>query len=272
MSDQTAARPKVVTSLARAALETAHFRGYDVMEELLGEDHWSMVSLALGGRRLTPEECSLCELLGNVGGIGDPRIWPLKVTRLIGSYGRRYAAIAAAYAFLDEAPLGPNPVRDTAHFFYDAVRDCSSAEDDAAAIARAIDERIASGRPVPGFGVAGRGVDERNVALERKVRERAPSPGRFWRIYRAASDHALASHSLQSNFAATSACIGLDVGIEPDVMDMFVSIVVYWSFAANAIEAPRESPEILRRLPPEAVRWVGSPPRTSPRAEKASGR
>lgn len=257
---------RVRTALGRAVFDTVLLRGFDVMKELCDDGYWSVVSVALGNRRLTREECRVIDALAVLTGIGDPRIWPLKMTRLVGSYGRSFAAISVAFTLLDDAPLGALPPRAAAELFVGAAQRSKTPADDAVNIAAMLDETLEAGKMVPAFGVAGREHDERNTTFHEWYRQNVQTPGRYYTLYLAAVDHMERQHGLKPNFAGPTASIALDFGFEPANIPELISFFLYWAFAANALESRRESPEILRKLPADVVNYVGPPPRQSPRA------
>lgn len=265
----TDAQLRVTTRLARAIDDAILFRGVDLTRDLIEEDYLSVVSLALGNRRLNEEECALIGRLGVLASIGDPRIWPMKMARIIGSYGRPQMAIAASFAMLDDAPIGPHPAQLTAKFFAsiaDQHLDRAKALSQAKSV---IAKWMADKRSVPGFGVPKRQEDERNKAIHRWYAQNVEVPGRHWELYRDIAAHMSEHYDLGPNFAAPIAAIALDVGFDADVVAVFTSFLVFWGIAANAHEGTRESPEVLRRLPDEFIEYVGPAPRKSPRAQAA---
>lgn len=258
-------RLPVRTTLARALVDTVLVRGYDMFDELVEESPWSVMSLALNGRRLNAHEDRVCDMLASIIGLAEPRIWPLKLTHLIASYGRSFSGISAGFSVLDGAIIGPNSALLAATFLHEA----GSAPTDEARFARietAIDELVARGEPVPAFGVIGRKVDERWVAIQAWCDEHHHDHGPFWRMYQHGVKHMMAHHGQQPNVIGPVAAFFLDCGHPPDATPLFTSALVYWAFVGNAIDGRRESPEVLRRLPEEFVRYKGPAPRKSPRA------
>jgi hypothetical protein len=259
----------VITRLARAGYREIHFRGLELTSDLIDESIWSVLSIALGNRRLTPEQSRVINALVVVSAVGDPRIWPLKVARLVASYGHPFAATAAGASFLDEIPLGPWAMRLAGDFLADAMARTSNLAQPTEALeaARAIaNER----KPVPGFGVAGREEDERYVAFAEWFPQQSVEPGDHWRLLLRLADSLEPEFGMRPNIAGAFAAVGLDFGLDPLEIALFTLASAHWATMANAREGLRESPELLRRLPDEYVEYVGPAPRLSPRAQAAA--
>ncbi len=262
MSDRK--RHPVRTEFGRAALETAHVRGFDVYRDLVGDDFWSLFSVAIGSRRLTPDECAACDALSSMA-IGDPRIWPMKVARLISAYGHAFSGVATAFAILDRAPMGAWPVRGATRFFQE-ITSAGPPDSDAERMRSAMDARLGGGGRIEGFGVPARDQDERNSVLETAIAQIWTPPRRHWALYLEARAHARKRWGLEANLASCVAAIASDLGYDPPQASMFTTAFVYWGIAGNALAGTIESPERVREIPVEFVEWVGSPPRKSPRA------
>ena len=257
----------ITTRLARNGFDTIHLRGHD-LRELIDDPFWSVVSVSLGNRRLTPQECRVVDAICNIVAIGDPRVWPLKVTRLVGSYGQFFTAVAAGYSVLDRANVGPGPSLAAAAFFLDAVEQGQTQEQCNRAICAKYDAALARKERVPAFGVAGRDDDERHTIFMEWLAAQPWQPGRCWRMFEAAVEHVGAVHGLKPNILGATGILPLDLGFDGANIVALASYMTHWGFVANAFEATRESPEILRRLPATHVRYVGPEPRLSPRAKK----
>ena len=256
-------RLRVPTALARAGFDRIYFRG-GLIADALDASIWSVLSQALGNEALTDEQAAVINALVVVAGVGDPRIWPAKVARLVGSYGKPFAATAAGTAFLDDLPLGPWAIHLAAQFLDDVVRDTSQEDWLAEATRRAVELRAAR-QPVPGFGVAGREHDERYVDFAAWYAQRPSVHGPRWRLFCELVD-AVSDHGLRPNIGGAFGAVGRDFGFSALEVALVAGWASNWATQANAREALRESPEVLRKLPSDRVRYVGASPRKSPRA------
>ncbi len=256
-------RLEIRTRLARAGADRIYFRGYELTTDLIDDSIWSVLSVAFGHRRLSNEEAEVINALVIVAAVGDPRIWPLKVARLVSSYGRPFAAIAAGGSFLDGIPLGPWAMRLAAEFLIEA----SGPQN---AVANVVDEAralAASRRMVPGFGVAGRERDERYVDFARWYASRPSMWGSYWRMFQELATE-IEPLGLFPNIAGGFAAVGLDLGLNPLQIAMFTGASAHWATAANAVAGLEESPEVIRNIDAAFVRYEGPQPRQSPRARR----
>lgn len=262
MSDEI---PRLVTRVGQALWGDNRFRGHGVADDLVGSsDLWSLVALAVGHRRFTAPECALLDDLATCGCAADPRIWPLKAVRLASSWGRFTPGLCAGL-FATDGAHGPGSVRATAESLLEIAAELGDGDDAvlAAIVARRLDDPE---RRFHGFGVAARHDDERAVTFKRALAARGfaagPSWALFWRIEAATQR----LRGLSANFGGTMAAILLDLGLRTDQIPALVLTVLYPSLVANAHEGAAQAPEVLRRLPGTAIRYVGSSPRKSPRA------
>lgn len=260
-------RPTVRTHLARAGDGAIWFRGLELTRDLIAEDFWSLVSLSIGHDRLTAKESAVVNACVNLCGVGDPRIWPLKVARLVGSYGHTFAAIAAANTMLDWVPIGAWGTRMAAELLEDVVSRSGSPAADREVAIEAVDERVARRDFIPGFGVAGRESDERYDQFEPWYDDLVEEKGRHWIAFQAMVERLETSRGLKPNIGGGFAASCLDIGFDAGQVGMLAGYAANWAIFANAWEAPRESPEILRRLPDDCAEYVGPPARLSPRAK-----
>ena len=97
----------LTTRVGRADWGDNRYRGYGVLAELAGHDgFWSMISLAVGGPRLDDGQSRLLDDLATCTFAGDPRIWPLKIVRVVGSFGQLYPALCAGMLPMQHAQVG----------------------------------------------------------------------------------------------------------------------------------------------------------------------
>ena len=107
------------TRTAHWGWDEHRYFGHRVFEELVGHESLAgLVGLAILGRRLTADEAGMLDDAAAVNTLGDPRIWPLKLTRTIASYGRIMPALSAGVLMLDGGRVGvPEDLDQAAVFF-----------------------------------------------------------------------------------------------------------------------------------------------------------
>ncbi|MBX3271964.1 MAG: hypothetical protein KF729_16975 [Sandaracinaceae bacterium] len=101
-------RDVIVTDVGCAGYGANFVRGERVADlQRKGCSRWSLVSRYSGGSAIEPDDAAFLEEVLLATSAPDPRIWPLKVAWLIGSFGDWWAAGAAVQAMLGECRLGP---------------------------------------------------------------------------------------------------------------------------------------------------------------------
>ena len=244
-----------------------HFRGHRVFAELAGrEGFWSFVSLAVGARLLGPDESGVLDTLCACVMASDPRIPPLKLTRLCAAYGHDLSAFGATYVALDGARLGPSPTQPAAELLSRVRGRLKACPPTLEELRRALEPELEHTiGTVPGFGVPARSVDERVTAMRSLLRAHKRDHLPHWGILMAAQDLL----GTPANVAGGVAAVLLDLGYTPAQAPLLAACLVLPAVLAHATEGAQQRPEVLLRLPAEWVRYRGKAPRQSPRALRA---
>ncbi len=183
----------------------------------------------------------------------DARVWPLKLTRVLGSNGDAAAAFFGAQLVSTGRTMGPGTVSGAAALL---SRTAGIADDDAFAAALA-DVRAQSGGRLAGFGVPFREQDERLTGLRRLIEARPRHrAGRHWR----ALERAVAVVKVAPNVALGVAALLLDCGVRPSLCGLGLSLLMAHVFLGHAVEAG-DTDGALRALPASAVDYRGPPRR-----------
>jgi hypothetical protein len=260
------------TRSAYWAFDEPRYFGYRVFSELAGRETWtSLMALSTFGRRLSPELCGVLDDAVGVLTLADPRIWPLKLTRVVGTYGSFLPALCAGTLMENEARIGPWACVDAAkvlqvlHTELDGSCDPVRAREVVAAYRKKY-------RFVWGFGTPYRGRDERVLAfkgcLERRGRTELP----YYKTMMAVAGAMKEATDAEPNIGGVLAAVLLDMGLAPLDVGATVVALAQHMFFAQAIESAREPNLTLRELPSEYVTYCGQEPRMSPRARAARNR
>jgi hypothetical protein len=254
------------TNVAWAVPGDNLFRGYSVKNELAGRDgYWSLLSLAVGGSRLSVADAAYVDDLASCMQAADPRIWPLKVAWLVGSYGTRSAAIAATEVYLEHALVSGFQCAKGAETWN--VLDAVIAGGGEAGLARWIENAARDRLKVSGFGVPGRAGDERIEVLKGCVARHGREHGRRYESFLMVEKLVRDMPPVwQPNIALAYGACGLDLGLRPDEIGLFAHAALCVPIWANAVEAAKLAPASLRTLPADVVRYRGTAPRSSARA------
>ena len=261
-------RPLVVkTRTAHMGWDEHRYFGRAVFGDLTGrESLTSLMALSILGRDL-PRECypvlddAACALT-----LADPRIWPLKLTRLVASYGSTVPAVAAGLLIEEQARIGPWACAKAAELLsrFEARigRRGSEGEYVRSVVKTYLDEH----RFVWGFGTPFRERDERLVAFRACIARRGRAEGRYWRTLWLVADEIREIRGTEPNMGVAVAAAFLDMGMTPHEVGATATALMQHMFFAHATEGAGDSGHVLRLLPDECVSYVGPEPRTSPRA------
>lgn len=254
--------PRLPTLVGRADLHDNQFRGHAVSNMAGRHATWSALSVAVGHRALDAREAALLDDIVVCSLAADPRIWPLKVVRIVAAYGRPVPAMLAGMSSTAGGFMGWGTYAPAARFLARVAEASSQAAREALVAAHREAKRL-----VPGFGVAFREEDERAVALRGCLTARDYT-GTHW------SNALLLEGMLRPlgapmNIAAASAAVLLDLGFTAEQIDALGPLLLLPNYLANAVEGAAQSPSILRTLPAEHIDDQTPPPRLSPRAAAA---
>jgi hypothetical protein len=241
--------------------------GHRVFEELAGRESLTgLTALSVLGRRLSPEACAVLDDAAACLTLADPRIWPLKLTRVIAAYGGTTAAAAAGLLIEEDARIGPWTCAKSAELLADLHLQLEGTELAADAVAAVVRSYLVKRHFVWGFGTPFRERDERLVAfdacLERRGRRQLP----YMRTLDAIAKVVVAERKTEPNMGMAVAAALLDLGVQVTEVGPLATALMQHMFFAHAVEGARQAPEVLKCLPEECIRYVGREARSSPRA------
>jgi hypothetical protein len=265
---------ELITQVGYAGRTEHRFRGHALFGELVGnETSAGLLALAVSGRRITPAEASVLDDLAVVTALADPRIWPLKITRLVASYGRTLAAFAAGHVSVEGLTMGMWQSGAVATLLLDLARTVDAATN-AESFARNARLLLAQQKMLVGYGVYFRPSAPDAVPRDERVdafRERLARLGRtdlpYWRLFERFNEVVRTDRMQNPTIAAAAAAALLDMGFTPAQISALAFFANSTTFIANAVEAAEQKSESLQSLPVDTIAWRGRAPRHSPRAE-----
>jgi citrate synthase len=207
---------------------------------------------------------SVLDAIAGTVTIADPRIWPLKLTRTVGAMGRCIPAWAAGMLCLDSEAIGPWTTEAVCKDLVAVERLLRRSRP--ATYAARIEAYFGERKRIIGFGVPFRKVDERVEAIRAQVTRLRRSHLRYWQVAETLWATLRAQRGIEPNVSSAVAAALLDAGFSAQHLPMLTVALTQQTLLANAVEAAQEPAAELRRLPEHMVRYVGPPPRQSPRA------
>jgi hypothetical protein len=266
--------PILPTRVGHAEWGDNHAFGHSVARELLGrETQLGLVVLAVTGRRLNEAEV---ELLGDIAvamTVADPRIWPLKLVRVVSAHTSALAAFAAGELCQAGAPIGHQAITVAAELLVQLRDELGARAEESEFVVEHLRSLLAEGKRLAGLGSAFfRAVDERVALLSERanVRGRAELP--YFRLFLRVQTALEQLSSPPPNAALAFAALCLDLEFSPEQSGLLAAVLCSADFLGNAVEGSRQAPGVLRELPARFLNYRGREPRSTPRAEeKRSG-
>jgi hypothetical protein len=257
----------IATRVAQSCFGDNRYFGHAALADLLGnETSTGLVAMAVTGRRPTAIQRVMLDELAVVMTSADPRIWPLKLTRVVASYGGTLAGFAAGHLAMEGETIGPWIIGHAAAQLADLQRVVSASTDGLDSIVR---RHVEVTKRLVGYGVPLRKADERMEALTARVAFHARDELPHWRLQAALSAVVREVHGLAPNVGIGMAAMLLDLGYTPVEASGLTTFLNQNVFVANAVEGAQQSREDLRMLPSECVSYAGIDARESPRAVAA---
>jgi PT repeat len=214
----------------------------------------------------------------------DARVWPLKLTRVLSSYGNSFAGFFGAQLANFSERMGPNTAAHAAASLRwiaegagaptGAPTDEPTGEPTDAPTGAPTDEQVSArvaehlacrGR-IAGFGVPFRKEDERLLALHRLLSGHPAQRGAMWRLHLQVVTAMRRLEGLEPNIAFPLAALFTDLGLAAHRAGLFLSLLMSPVFAAHALEAADRDAALLQQLEPRFVEDRSPAPRRSPRA------
>lgn len=156
----------IVTRVAKHLFGDNLYFGHAALGDLLEHETLSgLVAMGVSGQRPTDPQRPVLDAIAVLVNSADPRIWPLKLTRLVSSYGGVLAGYCAGQLAIEGGRIGywvTGHAAATLAALRQAVGDCI---DEPEAVAQAVGNLVRSGGRILGFGVPLRPSDERMDAL-----------------------------------------------------------------------------------------------------------
>jgi hypothetical protein len=243
--------------------------GHRVFEELAGNETLTgLTVLSVLGKRLNAEANGVVDDAACTLTLADPRIWPLKLTRLIASYGSTLPAAAAGLLSEENARIGPWTCAKAAELLLEFRATLGERLHDREAVQGVVRAYLDGHRFVWGFGTPFRERDERLVAFRACIEQRGRSELPFWQLMTGVSDVVHCARATEPNMGVAIAAAFLDLGLSPHQIGALTSALMQHMFLAHAVEASRDGAQ-LRELPAGYVEFDGHAPRLSPRATAA---
>jgi hypothetical protein len=259
------------TRVAHAFWDDHYWFGKMLYAELLGTTGYTGLLARALGRELDAEGLAMLEDLGLITCVADPRIWPMKIIRLVAAYGNAFTAHAIGNLVMEHAMIGPHACGRSAALLADMQHTLAERSADRSAIEEECVRRFKSMVPPVGFGVPFRPIDERVVAIRRAVKLRGRADLPSWRFFELLSEVLAEKRRFYPNVGSALSAACLDLGFAAEAIGPLALGLVQNTLLANAIEGAEQSPMMLRRLPEAAVGYEGRPPRESPRALRRAG-
>ena len=255
------------TRVARHVSGDNLYFGHSTLADLLGgETLTGLMAMAAMGRRVSETERVVLDAIAVASTSADPRIWPLKLTRLVASYGGTLAGFGAGQLAMEGKSIGPWTVGAAAGELLALREMIGERLGDANAVTAAVRDRVERRPRMAGYGVPFRDRDERMDALRKQMTKLGRAGLVFWTLQEALSVGMMDKWQAAPNMAIGVSAALLDLGCTPLQASALATFLNENVFAANAFEAAQQREPLMQKLPDDCVDYVGPPLRASPRA------
>ncbi len=198
--------------------------------------------------------------------LADPRIWPLKLTRVIAAFGGMTAGAAAGLLIEQDARIGPWTCAKSAELLVELHTRLQGSELASEAVSKVVHAYLSEHHFVWGFGTPFRQADERLVAFSACLERRGLRHLPYQRTLDAIAQVITSARQTEPNMGMGIAAAFLDLGVEVREVGPLATALMQHMFFAHAVEGARQAPAELQRLPTEYIRYAGRAARSSPRA------
>jgi len=255
---------KLPTHCAQWGWDDHQYFGHSVFGDLAGHESMiGMSALSVLGRRLSKECCDVLDDIVCTSTLADPRIWPLKISRLVAAYGSTMPAVAAGLLIQEGARIGPWIAAGAAATLTELHNAINGQERNSIVVRNVVEGYLARHRIIAGFGTPYRDYDERIIAFRKCMLNRRRNELPYWRTMEAVINAVRDLRQIAPNIGLGMASSMLDMGITPAEVGPLATVLVQHMFVANAVESVKQSPALLRELPESHVTYIGVPTRTS---------
>jgi hypothetical protein len=263
-----AARPRPVQRAGHIGYHDNRFCGHGVFGDLHASvrDPIDLMLLAFGVR-VADHDLEVVRCMALALCSPDARVWPLKLTRTLSSYGSPIAGFFGAQLANGSERMGPGTASGAAAslaWLAAQVGDAPPADDGDAALADAVGRHLVERGRIMGFGVPFRAEDERLLALRRMLAGHPATRRPAWRMFERLERVMRAREGLPPNIVIALAALLVDLGLAPHRAGMFFGMIMAPTFAAHALEAADHDGPLLQELPADALEYRGAGARRSP--------
>jgi hypothetical protein len=252
-----------------------HAFGHSIARELVGrETYLGLIALSITRRRLSEAERGLLDDMAVAMTVADPRIWPLKLIRVVSSYTSDLSAFAAGELCQAGAPIGHHATARAAEFLVELSRELGNRFTEPGAVTEHIRSRLERGEPLTGMGSAFlRSADERIALLQERAEARGRAQLPYFRLFLEVQTALGQLGHAPPNAAPAFAALCLDLGLTPSQCGTLAAMLGSADFLGNAVEGAEQAPAVLRELPAVAITYQGPDTRRTPRAiaKKSAG-
>jgi citrate synthase len=261
----------IVTRVAKHLFGENLYFGHRTLADLLGRETMTgLLAMAVRGRRPSDDERAALDAIAVVLNSPDPHIWPLKIARLVSSYGGVLPGFAAGQLPIEGERIGPWVVGYAATALAELREAVGDRIDDETVVAREVRALLARRKRVHGFGVPLRPSDERMDALERHAARTGLDGRPHWRLWSALAAEVERTKGLKPNGCSGIAAVLLDLGYTPAQASAFAHFVNHNVWVANVMEAAQQRSPEMQKLGEEHVDYAGPPARSTPRAARSA--
>ncbi len=254
------------TSIFKAGYDDHLFMGKRLYADLMDKTgYFDLLARALRGSPLVGDEEELLNALAVIMAVGDPRIWPLKLIRVLSCYDSYATGMSGAFLMQRRAYIGADVVERLGVQMLELMRETDFGRD-----APGVSERVTKlyrEKELLGYGVPFRPSDERIDQLDALVRKMGRDRGQYWCGYKRIADFVETRFALPANITIGYTAVMLDMGFPANSLGPLLHTLLVPPLLLNAVEESLHGDHFYQRLPAEMfiVQSAGDALQPSPR-------
>ena len=232
------------TKIGHIGFGDHRFRGRSVLNDLIDRaDPLEVTWLGITGKTLSPEDKQLLSWMTTAAVAADARVWPLKISRILSSYGNPYAGFFGAQLATPSDRIGAGSLSKASLALQTILNelDLRSLEINEENVKPILLNYLETYPVLNGFGVPFRKKDERLEAFLVRFKGHPSEQKPHWKLTSVLISLMSELKGVQPNFGIAVAALLMDMGITADLTPFVCSVVIMCPcFSSHAVEGAQK--------------------------------
>jgi hypothetical protein len=254
-----------LSKIGQIGFDDHRFRGKSVLNHLIDhEDAISLIWLGLTGNSLLAEERQVLAWMAGAATAADARVWPLKITRLLSSYGNAYAGFYGGQLATPSDRIGAGSLHKSTQSLKELMNaiEMHGGQITAETLKPILAKYLEKNPRINGFGVPFRKTDERLDAFLKRIQGHPFADRPYWKLACLLMKQMREFKGVEPNMSLAVAAVLLDLGIPAHQASFVCSLLIMSpAFSSHALEGSLHEFHHWREISAQQIRYVGKPMR-----------